>query len=130
MQTESLLRALLPLTLILAACGGEPSGPVGKDAVDADQDGYSFAGGDCDDNDATVNPAATETPDDGVDQDCNPGNDLSGLLDADGDGSTADLDCNDADASVFPGARRCDASSRVRHCIEDSEGKHKATGPP
>ncbi len=104
MQTESLLRALLPLTLILAACGGEPSGPAGKDAVDADQDGYSFAGGDCDDNDATVNPAATETPDDGVDQDCNPGNDLRGLVDEDADGSTADLDCNDADASIFPGA--------------------------
>lgn len=38
---------------------------------DADGDGFTrFAGGDCDDGDATVHPYAPEVPGDGVDQDC------------------------------------------------------------
>ncbi len=54
------------LTLLLA-CNG--SGPGGKDASDADGDGVSAAT-DCDESDASVFPGATETAEDGVDQDC------------------------------------------------------------
>ena len=45
---------------------------------DADEDGYGDSttngdvtpGGDCDDSDATIHPAATDIPDDGIDQNC------------------------------------------------------------
>lgn len=40
---------------------------IGSIAIDA---GYVDENTDCDDTDPTVNPAATDTPDDGVDQDC------------------------------------------------------------
>jgi hypothetical protein len=37
---------------------------------DNDGDGYSEAEGDCDDTNADIHPAATETPGDGVDSNC------------------------------------------------------------
>ncbi|MFH1468029.1 MAG: putative metal-binding motif-containing protein [Pseudomonadota bacterium] len=37
---------------------------------DDDGDGWTERRGDCDDGDASVNPDATDTPDDGIDQDC------------------------------------------------------------
>lgn len=43
-------------------------------APDQDGDGYTTAD-DCDDDDATVNPGATETPRDGVDSNCDGGDD-------------------------------------------------------
>gem|GEM_PF-1500309 len=94
------------------------------DCVDVDDDGDGvLAIDDCDDDDAAVFPGATETPDDGVDQDCNGADtvscweDLDGdefggpaiVLAADGDclqpGET-DLpdDCDDDDWAVHPGA--------------------------
>jgi len=73
---------------------------------DADGDGYddeSLGGEDCDDLDATVNPAATETWYDGVDQNCDGRNDY----DRDGDGYTSSsyggTDCNDGNPAVRPG---------------------------
>ena len=110
--------------------------------VDADDDGYGGAstatdadgdctddpnqsdvGGDCDDGDAAIHPTATETVDDGVDQDCNGADSVTCYQDADGDtiGSSITLvatdgdcsdsgesattgDCDDADASIRPGA--------------------------
>jgi hypothetical protein len=85
---------------------------------------YSLNGDDCDDTDAGVHPAATESCDD-VDEDCDGSIDDSAIdaeiwyADADGDGfgdasitttscdpptgySTDSTDCNDADATIEP----------------------------
>jgi len=71
--------------------------------TDADGDGYDaehFGGEDCDDEDPAVNPDATETWYDGVDQDCSGGSDY----DQDGDGADAvawgGVDCDDTDPEV------------------------------
>lgn len=91
--------------------------------VDADGDGFSVDAGDCDDTRADVAPGAEDTCD-GVDQDCDGDVDEDGAqawyADADGDGAgdPDDVvlgcavegrvpdggDCDDADASVRPGA--------------------------
>ncbi len=71
---------------------------------DDDGDGVPPAGGDCDDDDATRYPGATETWYDGVDQDC-AGDDDN---DADGDGDASEdqggADCDDTDAAIHAGA--------------------------
>jgi ribosomal protein L7/L12 len=165
--------------------------------TDNDGDGFSAEGNDCNDNDANVNPLATEIPSDGVDQNCDGVDDavlydlvltsfgynkvniikavisitglglseakhlvesvpvtifsgityvdaesyyntltgagasvdiilVGGSEDADGDGYTSDVDCDDADASVYPGATEicgdgidqdCDGSDPL--CPED-----------
>jgi hypothetical protein len=66
---------------------------------DQDGDGYDLAD-DCDDTDAAVNPAATETWADGVDQDCDGIDD-----DLDGDGFGAAEDCDDTDPTINPYAQ-------------------------
>jgi hypothetical protein len=82
---------------------------------DADGDGFgvdvSCPEEDCDDTDATVYPGAYEFCWDGVDQDCD-GVDrectcAESDLDGDGFGTALDcvqVDCDDTDADVFPGA--------------------------
>ncbi|MGI9603290.1 MAG: Ig-like domain-containing protein [Acidimicrobiales bacterium] len=88
--------------------------------IDADQDGVA-ATLDCNDGDDSIYPGATETADDGIDQDCD-GTDLTTwYLDGDSDlygdpasstehegqpaGYVADnTDCNDTDAGINPGA--------------------------
>ena len=91
------------------------------DDYDADADGYvpdlytglpttgvtgsgSLPDGDCDDVDPTVNPGATDTWYDGIDQDCDGADDY----DADGDGfASSDYtgeDCDDDDTGISPGA--------------------------
>jgi len=84
---------------------------------------------DCDDASASTFPGAPETADDGIDQDCNGADTVTCFNDADGDGfgtsstllaadgectsageSDFDTDCDDGDATVYPGATEaCDA---------------------
>jgi len=90
---------------------------VGLPPVDDDGDGYSEAQGDCDDDNADVNPEATELCD-GLDNDCD--DDIDGPFDGDKDGFLDDeacpedlgpLDCNDNDATAYPGhVEECDGS--------------------
>jgi hypothetical protein len=81
--------------------------------ADADADDYGDAlpavagvdtGTDCDDSAASINPGASETWYDGVDQDCDSASDF----DADGDDHDSDGhsgdDCDDADAAINPNA--------------------------
>ncbi|MCB9745531.1 MAG: hypothetical protein H6740_23330 [Alphaproteobacteria bacterium] len=122
----------LSLTFILglmAACGEKE--PVDS-ATDADGDGFT-ADEDCDDNDAAVNPDATEVCD-GIDNNCDGAAD-EGLLitvygDQDGDGFGVDAqssqacaaeagqselggDCNDGSADVYPGAPEEDCTDPI-----------------
>jgi len=87
------------------------------DSYDIDGDGFTSCGGDCDDDDESAFPGATEM-EDGVDQDCDEVIDENTLgFDDDGDGfcdhpvdSGLDCvdaawlpgDCNDGDFTVFP----------------------------
>ncbi len=77
---------------------------------DADGDGYAGTqclGDDCNDDDATIYPGAHDIPEDGIDQDCDGIDPV--LEDADGDGYTNDVDCDDTDPGVHPGAEEdCD----------------------
>ena len=74
--------AIALLGLALVACGGD-TGTNDDTAVqalygvpdsglhdDIDQDGFTPSDGDCNDDDDTVHPGATETAGDGVDSDC------------------------------------------------------------
>jgi hypothetical protein len=113
--------AALGLGLLFASCGGdvriasnsfcdgiEQPSEDGVDApFDGDGDGY-FDGAndgcadyyeetDCDDNDAAINPGATEVQCDGDDNDCNA--DTLEAEDSDGDGILACTDCDDNDAT-------------------------------
>ena len=70
---------------------------------DCDADSYTVADGDCDDDDPTRHPGATEVWYDGIDQNCDGADDF----DRDGDGvhgGPNGLDCDDNDASTYPGA--------------------------
>ena len=77
--------------------------------IDHDGDGYTENQGDCNDSDASIYPGAIEICGDGIDQDCS-GSDLECAqdpndMDDDGDGFTEnDGDCDDSDATIFPGA--------------------------
>ena len=106
-------------------------GPVTALAADGDctDTGEAITGGDCDDASSSVHPGAPDTPDDGVDQDCDGIDPVTCFVDLDGDtfGSTTTLvaadgdctdtgesatngDCDDAQETTYPGApEACDA---------------------
>ena len=115
--------------------GAEPT--VAAPACDGK--GVAATSTDCNDGDPATHPGGTETPIDGVDQDCDDGDVC--FVDADGDGfgtsilaTSADLDCADAgeaddaddcldvgtDASeTFPGAAELDSETE---CMTDADG--------
>ncbi|MBC3759099.1 VCBS repeat-containing protein, partial [Hyunsoonleella sp. SJ7] len=103
---------------------------VNSNPPDMDGDGYTVCDGDCDDNDAAINPGAAEVCD-GVDNNCDGSIDESGgqlwYVDNDGDGfgdandagvlscfqlpgtSDNNSDCDDSLDNVYPGAQEvCD----------------------
>ena len=101
----------------------------GPDADVADDDGDGFYDNvDCDDDDPLVNPSESDSPYDGIDNDC----DGSDLVDVDGDGYAASVaggtDCDDEDSDIKPGAEEtwydgvdqdCDGGSDY-----DQDGDH------
>lgn len=112
---QAVLRGALLLALVsLASCWEEedgtqpaPNGDTAEDtsegdSEDADGDGITVAGGDCDDSDATISPYSQDVPYDGIDQDC----DGVDVTDVDQDGYDAieagGTDCDDADGEIHP----------------------------
>ncbi|MCB9761452.1 MAG: FG-GAP repeat protein [Alphaproteobacteria bacterium] len=138
------MRALLYVSVFLVACGDKEADDSvdSASATDLDGDGFSTPV-DCDDGDPAVNPLAVEVCD-GVDQDCDSSVDEGVLIDifadVDGDGfgdpATATqacgttegrvldhTDCDDADATVFPGAEEVCDDGVVNDCdgtLEDA----------
>jgi len=98
-------------------CDGQDK--VDASIVDNDGDGFTPANGDCDDSDAAVNPAALEICTDGIDNNCDgmvdtqdpnavdcpaacTDNDLDNY--ATEGGACGQVDCNDQDLEINPGA--------------------------
>ena len=82
-------------------------GPIPQGTEDADGDGFysiDSGGNDCNDNDATINPDALDNNGDGEDDDCDGKIDEDLLSDADQDGFTSDVDCDDDNPLAYPGA--------------------------
>lgn len=121
---------------------GAPSGggddPAASNSTDNDGDGFTVDDGDCNDGRADIHPGATESADcDSIDADCDGSdrNDLyrsandCGAEDDDGDGVFEEnergdtVDCDDQDASVFPGAGfNEEDEDDAAACCQDRDG--------
>lgn len=124
---------------------GEGAGTCEVDCVDADDDGFSVGGGDCNDLDPSINPEVDEVCDNNVDDNCNglvddvnfcgggfcgdgfcdptqesinicPEDCQDVNVDADGDGFETPEDCNDNDPEIFPGAQEVCGDNQDNDC--------------
>lgn len=118
----------------------------GLNDYDKDEDGYVrdehvglitegiegsdlLPGGDCEEEDASINPGATDTFYDGIDQNC----DEADEYDQDGDGfatndpqytglsSLPETDCEDGDSDIYPGAMEILTDTRDLDCDESGD---------
>lgn len=100
-------------------CDGTIDEDCERDCVDGDGDGYGDGpeclGPDCDDNDRSIRPGATDVCDNGVDEDCQDGDRVcpADCIDEDRDGfgaegstgcETTEVDCDDSNGAVNPTA--------------------------
>jgi|GEM_PF-1426530 len=88
---------------------------------DLDGDGWTEDEGDCDDNDANINPGVPDNSNDGIDQDCDgiPDDEWEDpqSQDADGDGfSPEDGDCLDSDPTFNPDALDDECDGLDQNC--------------
>jgi hypothetical protein len=107
--------------------------------IDFDGDGFAVEGGvdcgpvDCDDTDATINPNAVDTLNNGIDENCDGSDSVNNyLLDNDSDGfAPVEGDCNDYDPAINPVAtdlpnngidENCDGSDSADTYLLDSDG--------
>ena len=79
---------------------------------------------DCDDTDATVNPGEIEDWYDGIDQDCQGGDDF----DADADGYPLETDCDDTESTTYPGAEDSPYDGVDSDCLRSDDFDHDGDG--
>ncbi len=101
--------AFMGASWITTACSSDE----GAQCIDNDNDTFGLncdPGPDCDDSNASVNPAAAESCGNQIDDDCDgdTDEDCPVCIDEDndtyGDNCDPGLDCNDSDATIHPGA--------------------------
>jgi hypothetical protein len=86
--------------------------------IDGDGDGFSSAV-DCNDSAARIFPGATETFENGVDEDCDGRDNVN--LDRDADGFPRPVDCDDGNGGIRPGAREVRGNAVDENCDQRAD---------
>jgi hypothetical protein len=89
---------------------------------DDDNDGFVNAS-DCQPGNPAINPGVPEVRDDGIDQNCNPADDVN--LDRDGDHENRPADCDDSDPNRYPGNVEHRGDGHDENCIAGDDAARK-----